>query len=236
MRLQRTLWVLCLGLAVTQNACTGSPVYYAEAIEAKVIDADTKQPLEGVIVTANWELEEGTLGGNIPIGQMMVMESVTNKDGRFTLSAWGPKLALKGHLVNKDPQLLFFKGGYEYRRLVNDFTANYNKEPLRRSQWNGKTIELKSFKGTMEEYAGHIYRLRNDIVLTLDFSYGSPNCNWKRTPRMLVALYKLGLRLEQDGGKRTGWRAEEEISRILDDIPSSPQCGTAEEFFKDYLP
>ena len=229
-------WMLCLGLVVTQPACSGPPSHYsAEAIEARVIDAESKKPLEGVIVTANWQLLGG-MEGSLPLGQMMVMESVTNRDGAFRFPSWGPLKRPQGYLREGDPQLLLFKSGYEYQRLSNPVSSKINHDSIRRSQWNGKTIALKPFKGTGEEYADHIYRLRNDIVLMLDFSSGSPDCNWKRTPRMLVALYQLGLRLEQEGGKRTGWRAGEEISRILEDIPSSPQCGTAEEFLKDYLP
>lgn len=214
MRSKQTLWMLCLGLVITQPACTGSPVYYAEAIEAKVIDADTKQPLEGVIVTANWELEEGTLGGNIPIGQMMVMESVTNKDGRFTLSAWGPKLALKGHLVNKDPQLLFFKGGYEYRRLVNDFTANYNKEPLRRSQWNGKTIEMREFREP-DDQVHHLVKYEGELGFLLETD------EWRKTPCTLLSLHneakKLGIKNFVDRFQVPNIKRSQEVARFLEE-------------------
>ena len=88
-RLLKILFVL--GTLMALPACAGPLTYSAEAIEAKVIDADTKKPLDGVVVTANWQLEEGTLGGNVQAGQLMVMEAVTGKDGKFAFPGWGPK-------------------------------------------------------------------------------------------------------------------------------------------------
>src|SRR5437879_7785045 len=71
------------------SACGGMPVYRAAPIEAWVVDADTNEPLEGVIVTANWQLVSGTLaGGEVPKGQLMVMEAVTDKDGGFYVEDW----------------------------------------------------------------------------------------------------------------------------------------------------
>ncbi len=195
MRSKRTVWMLLLALSVPP-ACTSSPVYYAEAIEARVVDAETKQPIVGVVVTANWELEKGTLGGNVPVSQLVVMEAVSGQDGKFILPAWGSKLALLGHLVNKDPQLLLFKSGYEYRRLLNEFTVPYNQGPHRRSDWNGKTIELKPFRGKTEEYARDFQELNYDLrhVIT-----GRPEeCNWKKLPRTVRAMAKEKERLAID--------------------------------------
>lgn len=144
------LWVVfCLPL----TACAlGSLKYSAEPIEARVVDAETKQPLEGVIITANWQLEEGTFGGNVQTGQLNVMETTTDKEGRFRFHGWGPLKVEKGHLVNRDPQLILFKSGYEYLRLVNEYSSDreLRLRPVRRSQWNGETIELMPFKMALE--------------------------------------------------------------------------------------
>lgn len=144
---------LLFWLLIGQLACAGSPLYYsAEAIEAQVVDAETGKPIEGVVVTANWQLYHSTVGGRVPGSQLMVMEAVTDKDGRFAFAVWGPKLALRGYLDNHDPQLLLFKSGYEYRRLTNEVSSKTNHNSVRRSQWDAKTIEMKKFKGTTEEW------------------------------------------------------------------------------------
>ncbi len=226
------LYALVSGLP----ACASPLKYSAEPIEATVIDAETKQPLEGVVVAANWQLEQGTVGGNIQAGQLMVMEAVTDKAGKFSFPDWGPKTTRNSFLVNDDPQLLLFKRGYEYRRLNNPYTSDreLRLRPVRRSEWNGKTIPLRPFKGEQEEYAEHIYRLGSDMDSMLDFARGNEDCYWKRTPRMLAALHKMSLHFENQGTKLKGWRLGQRIIRI-DDIPRSAKCGPVEEFFRSYL-
>ena len=182
--------VLLLTTVGALPACAqlgGRPSHYsAEAIEARVIDAETKQPLEGVIVTANWELRgPATAGGSAPIGQLMVLETVTGKDGKFAFPAWGPKRA-RGALLNRDPQLLLFKPGYRYRGLENEFRDGMELEPIRRSEWSGRTIEMKPFKGTVGEWAKHFESLNNDLE---HIAADQPEeCNWKKLPRTIMAV------------------------------------------------
>lgn len=213
---------LMLGLILLPlSAC--ALTYSAEPIEAWVVDAETKEPLEGVIVTANWQLEEGTLGGNVLVGQLMVMEAVTDKEGKFTFPGWGPKLALTAHLVNRDPQLLLFKSEYEYRALQNTFTVDYNKGSLRRSEWNGKTIEMKKFKGSSEEYVKHL----GFLSTSLETIISDEDCNWKKIPRMLLAI-----KTQTDIFRKEGVR-ESLIS--ADYVRTNQQkCGSPSEFFRSY--
>ena len=44
-------------------------------IEAWVVDAETGKPIEGVVVTANWELVKGSLDGPRYYGQLEVKET-----------------------------------------------------------------------------------------------------------------------------------------------------------------
>lgn len=231
------LFVVLLGTASGLPACATPLTYSAEPIEAWVVDAETKQPLEGVIVTANWELRGGpSPGGSTPAGQLMVMEAVTDKNGRFHFPAWEPKLRLPlTELHNHDPRLLLFKSGYRYAELANErryiSRPETILEPVRRSDWNGKTIELKPFKGTMEEWAEHVYSLGSDIYY--DFARGK-DCNWKKIPRILTALHKMSLYFDAQGVKLKGWRLGQHVLRI-EDIPRNSICGSVDEFFRSYL-
>lgn len=223
----RTLFLL-LGFLTVQPACSGSPLYYsAEAIEARVIDAVTKKPLEGVVVTANWQLIEGTIGGSRPIGQLKVMEAVTDKNGRFTFPAWGPVEVSKGHLVSEDPQLLLFKSGYHYQRLSNKYTSDreLRLRPIRRSDWTGKTIELQSFKGSKEKYAKHLGSLNNDLYPLL----GSEACDWKQIPQMLLALTQ-----QSRAFRKLGIEALYDVDVYLP--VSERKCGSPKAFFEAYQP
>ncbi len=202
--------------------------YSAEPIEAWVIDAETKQPIEGVIVVAHWVLEGGMHWDRL--GELMILEAVSDQDGRYYFPAWGPKAAIKGWLANNDPELLFFKPGYAYRVLRNPSGPTKNL-PVRRSVWDGKTIELEKFKGSLEAYAEHVYDLSRTIDGVLDFARGGRNCNWKKMPQMLVALHNTSLRFKQQRIKLFG----RHVLRI-EDIPDERRCGNPKEFLKSYLP
>lgn len=154
--MKRLLRIFMLGYALAGlPACATPSVYSAESIRAWVVDAETKQPLEGVVVVAHWQLFYSTVGGRVPGGQLMVLESITDRDGKYTFPAWGPKKVpqykpQKGdiwiahipffvpdsYLDNRDPQLLLFKSGYEYQRLANEVSSKTNMASVRRSQWN----------------------------------------------------------------------------------------------------
>ncbi len=220
-RLLFSLSLYCLLLLVLP-ACAGSLTYSAEVIEAKVIDAETRKPLEGVIVTANWQLEQGTMGGNIQVGQLMVMEAVTDNEGQFLFPAWGPKTTRESFLVNDDPQILLFKSGYEYRRLNNPYSSNreLRLRSERRSQWNGKTIEMKPFKGTSEEYATHL------SFVSLSWAYRSDNCEWKQIPRLVTAVHEQAMTFHQRGITHNLFTIESLIP-----YPGYPdKCGAREYF------
>lgn len=216
------LFLVLLLLAISLSGC--AIIYSAEPIAARVVDAETKQPIESVIVTANWQLEEGTMGGNVLVGQLMVMEAVTNKEGKFAFPSWGPKLAISSHLVNRDPQLLLFKSGYEYRELVNTFVTNYNKGSLRRSEWNGKTIEMKRFEGALKEYSSHL----NSIKGALRFV--EENCNWKKTPTILIALDK-ERQIFRAKGIDSGTYSIDYFDGLSD--KELKECGSPSEFLKE---
>lgn len=183
--MKRSAQYLCLILICTPGlpACAKPLTYSAEPIEAWVIDAETKKPMEGVIVTANWQLVEGTLGGSRPLGQLKVMEAVTDKNGRFAFPAWGPIEVTTGHLVSEDPQLLIFKSGYQYLRLYNQYTSDreLRLRPVRRSDWNGKTIEVKQLVGNGK----NTYL---DWSFQIDLRFLTETDAWKQTPCALLAL------------------------------------------------
>ena len=61
--------------------------YSAEAISGRVIDEETKQPVQGMVVVALWELVGGMEGGSI-LGAARVLETVTDEEGQFHFPAW----------------------------------------------------------------------------------------------------------------------------------------------------
>lgn len=234
--------VLVAGLNL--QACTVYPGNYsAEAIEASVVDADTKKPLAGVVVVANWQLESETVHGNRPAGQLMVLEAVTDKNGRFYFQAWGPKRRPRGgftfligapHLEYGDPQLLLFKSDYAYLYLENNRDADYNKKSVRRSDWSRKTIEMKkSAKGT-QKYARSLERINRDLeILTREPMV----CSWQSIPRMLLTLNQEDKLLDKKGINTNTLFSLSERLLVADEYftkKGGPEC-SPKEFFQKLL-
>ena len=201
--------------------------YSAAPIEAWVVDAESGKPLEGVIVTANWRLMGGLEGGN-ELGQMMVMETITDKSGRFYFPAWGPKRNVSdGHIKSDGPQLLLFKSGYRYVVLSNKTSVTDRPGPSLKSDWNGKTIEMKLFKGPLIEYEKHLGSLRTN----LGFAYYGESCEWRQAPRMIAAQHKENLRFKAAGIIDPAGDSVLTISAVR----NQKQCGQAQEFFREYI-
>jgi hypothetical protein len=124
------------------------PVYRAEAIHARVIDGDTGRPVEGAVVIADWKLYGGGIGHGGHHKSLFVRESVTDPNGEFTFGKRGPKQQPAYALLDRAPWLPIFKNGYQHRFLSNAADSN---GAVRRSDWSGRTVELKRFIGTPEQ-------------------------------------------------------------------------------------
>ena len=227
-------YLLLMLLLLPLQACA---FYYSAApIEARVVDAATNQPLEGVIVVAHWQLKGGLEGGN-PVGEMMVMETLTDAKGRFYFPGWGPKLrSLEGRLKTQSPGILLFKSGYEYRGLEN----NLNNKSLRgdldnplRSDWNGKTIKLERFKGGLEKYE----ELFEDFNHALErMATDQPDkCNWKNIPMTIRAMNQERKRLIALG-VTTNTLSTIDNELLMNDpfYTKKGGCGSPKEFFKGF--
>ncbi|HYT97117.1 MAG TPA: carboxypeptidase-like regulatory domain-containing protein, partial [Casimicrobiaceae bacterium] len=120
------------------NAC-GSPYYTSDSIEAWVVDADTGQPIEGAVVTANWQLVGFTLDtGGRKGAQLAVMETSTDSNGRFFFPGFTKLNLSLGELRDQDPQILAFKSGYRYIGGGNDYPMDASfPGPHRKSQVSG---------------------------------------------------------------------------------------------------
>ena len=218
-------WLFLILLSISIPAW--SIAYSAKEIEGWVVDAETKQPLEGVNVVARWHLNFG-LDRRVD-ASLMLMEAVTDQSGRYYFPAWGPEpipteLPEDARMRNIYPAIIFFRSGYAWRSEFNrsvgpdeDFELT-----LRTSDWNGKTVELTKFQGNLEQYASF-----TDGVLR-GVRYG--NCRWKKIPRMIIALTKEKERLKQ----KNTFSAVPTIRDI--ELSSVGQdCGSVQEFFKGYL-
>lgn len=178
---------LCILLLLSQSSCALIPQRLtADSIEGWVVDADTKKPLQGVNVVADWILFGGLEGGNVD-GHIHVSETVSNVDGHFFLPSWEPLWTGIG-FGHRNPRIILFKSGYRYREVSNTgvfggIDPSEQSGPLWVSRWNGQTIELKPFEGSLQEYADHLSSLDGSIGFIAMLG-----CWWKEIPHLLHSL------------------------------------------------
>ena len=197
MKCNLLLSVLLLAAVVMLPACASPPFYSAKDIRGQIVDDDTGQPLEGVIIVAQWELKQSVLGYSGHKGMTVnIIEVVTDANGNYVIPGWGPRPRLPfNYLDNHDPVLSIFKSGYFpqelYNRLQNEENTNHS---VRTSDWDGKVIRLKkSGGGSLEDYARRLSSLKTGLA--------HDGRGWRSFPRMVLALDAEQRRLDALGLK-----------------------------------
>ena len=174
---------LVIGVAVACTACGGERTYTAEPIAARIVDADTGAPVEGVNVVAAWQAKGGLEGGNI-MGYVTVMEDVTNANGEFSFPGWGPKKWRNGAIRDGAPLLILLKPTYEVRFLwETKYGVEFAPERMT-SSLNGKSIALRRFQRSEDEYAQRLTGIRT----VLDTLIPQDDCAWRSVPRFLAMV------------------------------------------------
>jgi hypothetical protein len=150
------LKVFVISVLWTGTAACADLYYTIAPIEAWVVDAETGVPIEGAVVTANWQLVGfGFDTGGRKLGQLEVMETVTDKAGRFYFPGF-TKANISGNVLREeDPQILIFKSGYRYMRAASDYPIGKEGEqgPNRKSAVNGQKLRMAKADTDIKKYA-----------------------------------------------------------------------------------
>jgi hypothetical protein len=176
---------LTFALALLASAC--AILYSARPTSGVVVDASTREPIAGAVVTAEWILEGGMEHSRV--GTLKIFEVVTDRSGRFEIPGWGPEPApVNGVLDKFDPVIRILKPGYTPKSFVNEPLGEISERAAKQEHsWlsNGETFEITRFAGSpsnyLEKWEG-ISLLFNDVL-----NNGS-RCDWKRIPRTVRIL------------------------------------------------
>jgi hypothetical protein len=140
-RILFTLIFISLVLSVT--SCYGFAVIRKDGpYEGRVIDADTREPIEGVVVLGVWYKENPGPGGAVS-EYYDATETVTDKNGEFKIDGLG--LLVISNVIPMD--VLIFKAGYEYESGLWSALKKYAKK----IKWEGNKAIIPLRKLTMEE-------------------------------------------------------------------------------------
>ena len=123
-----------------------SAIRYDGPYQGRVIDADTGEPIEGVVVLGVWSSETPTVAGAVH-HYYDAKETVTDKNGDFTLAGQGLLI-----LSNVTPMnVLIFKAGYEYWGLGPWSGLKKGYLSSKKIKWEGEKAIIPLMKLTLEE-------------------------------------------------------------------------------------
>jgi hypothetical protein len=164
-------------------AACGSPYYTSDPIEAWVVDADTGKPIEGAIVVAHWQLRGATLDSGTRRNQLEVIETVTDRNGRFFIPGFTKINFTLEQLREEDPRVVIFKPGFSIAGGHNSYPIGgpspgaHRSSPLR-----GRRLEVKSLSGDMERY------LRELSLVSATLSDLAASGDLRSVPKLIHAM------------------------------------------------
>jgi len=126
-------------------------VAYDGTYQGRIVDADTGEPLEGVVVLGVWHKQGPSPGGAVT-SYYDAREAVTDKNGDFSIRGQG--LRVMSNLLPMRP--IIFKAGYEYTQF---FWHTLKKSQGRRMKvtWDGKIPVIPLRKLSPEEKRNDLY-------------------------------------------------------------------------------
>jgi hypothetical protein len=190
--LRAVLAALAFGAAYMTPFAATALSYSAKPISLVVVDAETKQPIEGVIALVVWKLQNTDGGGGI---FWVFEEAVGDKQGHVMFPGWGPKVVpsttigeLKLRLGPDQPTIYLFKSGYPFGVVGNDWeswmlgNSAWTGDLVRASIWDNKTVEIRRFVGAERQYLAGLSSTASRMPLHA--------CQWANFPRFTAALVR----------------------------------------------
>jgi len=139
--------ILCISLMILLSGCFHRLVAYDGTYRGRIVDAATREPLEGVVVLGVWYTEVPSPGGGV-MSYYDAQEAVTDKNGDFSISGQGVRVV--SNLLPMQP--IIFKAGYAYLQFF------WDKESLNDERacgvkvtWDGKIPVIPLKKLSPEE-------------------------------------------------------------------------------------
>lgn len=135
--LSALFWIVTAG-------CVQYVARYDGPYEGKVIDAETRAPIEKVVVLGVWYKEVPTVAGAVS-SYYDARETITDSNGDFKIPGKGLKILSDVGVMN----VLIFKAGYEYIGLGT--WEAFKEDPTFKVQWEGEKAIIPLRKLTIEE-------------------------------------------------------------------------------------
>jgi hypothetical protein len=137
--------VVYVAFCVMSAGCV-QVVGYEGDYKGRVIDAETGQPISGVVVLGVWWSKMPTPAGSTSHFHD-ARETVTDEKGNFTLSGRGIRILSSVEPAN----ISIYKAGYAYMELGSWESLTYSKILREKIKWEGERAIIPLRKMTMQE-------------------------------------------------------------------------------------
>jgi len=210
-----------LAVVVVLVLCSCRQSWEAPTQNARVVDAETKVPVPGAIVVTSWEL---FARGGWPAGTVQVQETLTDSDGRFVISGWGPEVRWSRpvRMEPHQPMIRVLADGYCPRLL-----SNLPSSLALRSQKRTGEVPFEDLPDRIEltpangDWAKCLQGYRAVISSAFTLAYWNGNCGWTRVPRLVQRL---------DNDARAGrYDTNVVLGGRLHNLPRAPDCPPIQE-------
>ena len=137
--------LLLLGLLVAESGCTLS--VSGTAIEGRVVDEATGNPIQGALVIAQWS---GDVGGPVQSSQTCFHLEIatTDADGRYRIPGWSRR-----PVADWEGGFFGLRNTEVTRRTYKDGYAQLRYDPR-----DSRTILMTRFRGTPDERIDYLSR------------------------------------------------------------------------------
>ena len=170
-------------------------IYRFDAIKGTVLDKETRKPIEGVVVVGHWGLQTNQIMSSSYSGPLVVKETITDKDGKFTIPASvATDIHKRGHFnAEKYPEIAFFKSGYDFTVYRHSAIEPMSGNPVTYNTVTGDDYLMSKWRPGRTALIEKLAHAFSPLELLDTFIPGfCPNYEIV-TPRLLSAL-----RLERD--------------------------------------
>ncbi len=141
----KKLMLFLIGISLFFPSCAHA-VRYDGPYSGKVIDADTKEPIEGVVVLGVWYTAQFSPAGATH-NFYDAKETVTDKNGEFSILGMGLRVLSTLELR----EVVIFKTGYEHLAIGPWVSLKKDILLRKRIQWEGNKAIIPLKKWTLEE-------------------------------------------------------------------------------------
>lgn len=149
----RTVLIVSL-LMMSPLAANAALMYSSEEIRGTVVDGETDQPVEGVVVIAEWTVKKmmpafGDAPGNRRT--LVKLVAVTEKDGKYVIPAWGPKTVSPLEFMEGDSvHITILKKDYWVKHL-SDIEPDTLAKNYDLSKVDDRQLVYRGFRTAFEE-------------------------------------------------------------------------------------